>query len=85
MDIEDLQLQLGMNVSTNVLQVAQGDLIVLKVGSWLSAAQRELIEQKFKPVFADLGCKLLVLEGGIDVALIKKPIGLASEPAATAE
>ena len=85
MHIEDLQLQLGMNVSTNVLQAAQGDLILLKVDGWLSAAQREQIDAKIKPVFAEFGCKFLVLEGGSDVVLIKKPAGQGSEPVVPAE
>lgn len=72
MSVQDLTLELGMNVSTNVLQPAAGDLIVLTVPSFLSNAQRDLIDQKIKPPFVELGCKFLVLEGGIDVLLVKK-------------
>lgn len=82
MNIQDLTLELGMNVSTNVMQPAPGDLLVVKVDQFLTESQRELFEAKFKPLFADLGCKMVVLEGGADVLLIKKS-GAAPEASTT--
>ncbi|UST85782.1 hypothetical protein [Pseudomonas siliginis] len=72
MNIQDLSLNLGMNVSTNVMQPAPGDLLVIKVDQYLSTEQRERFEANLKPVFAGLGCRMVVLEGGADVLLIRK-------------
>lgn len=72
MNIQDLTLELGVNGNTNVMQPALGDLLVIKVDQYLTAEQRDRFEAKLKPMFADLGCKMIVLEGGADVLLIKK-------------
>ena len=74
MNIEDLSVQLGVNVSANIMHPAPGDLIVLKVESFLSRAQRDAVEANVKPLFAEFGCKFVVLEGGSEVLLIKKPV-----------
>jgi hypothetical protein len=79
MNIEDLSVKLGVNVSANILHPAPGDLLVLKVESFLSSAQRDAIETKVKPLFAEFACKFLVLEGGSDVLLIKKPAAAPAE------
>ncbi|KWV81436.1 hypothetical protein PFLL34_02478 [Pseudomonas fluorescens] len=72
MNIQDLTLELGVNVNTNVMQPAPGDLLLIKVDQYLTAEQRDRFEAKLKPMFAALGCKMIVLEGGADVLLIKK-------------
>lgn len=82
MKVQDLTLELGMNVSTNVMQPAPGDLLVIKVDQYLTTSQRELFEAKLRPLFADLGCKMVVLEGGAEVLLIKKS-GAAPEASTT--
>ena len=80
MSTQDLTLELGMNVSTNVMQPAPGDLLVIKVDQYLTVEQRDRFEAKLKPMFADLGCKMIVLEGGADVLLIKKAVRKSDEP-----
>lgn len=84
MNVQDLTLELGMNVSTNVMQPAPGDLLVIKVDQYLTSSQRELFESKLKPLLSDLGCKMVVLEGGADVLLIKKTSGANESSAASA-
>ena len=82
MNIQDLTLELGVNVNTNVMQPAPGDLLLIKVDQYLTAEQRDRFEAKLKPMFAALGCKMIVLEGGADVLLIKKS-GAAPEASTT--
>ncbi len=72
MNIEDLSVKLGVSVNANFLQPAPNDLLVLKVDTFLSAKQRELVESNLVPVFKALGCRVVVLEGGMDVLLVKQ-------------
>lgn len=74
MNIDDLSVKLGVNVSANILHPAPGDLVVLKVESFLSSSQCDAVEASIKPLFTEFGCKFLMLEGGSDVLLIKKPV-----------
>jgi hypothetical protein len=73
MNIQELPTAMGFDVNANVLKPAAGDLVVLKAPSFLSVAQRDKLNETLKPMFDGLGCKFLVLEGGFDLALIKKP------------
>lgn len=73
-----------MNFSTNVLQPDAGDMVALKVPSFLSQAQREMITEKIQPLFVEMGCKFIVLDGGSDMLLVKKP-AYKPEPPAEAE
>ena len=72
MNIEDQTLELGFNLSTNVIQPAPGDLIVVKVSQLLTVSQREMFTEMLKPALEPFGCKFLVLEGGADIMLVKK-------------
>ncbi len=72
MNIEDLSVKLGANVSANFLQPAPNDLLVLKVDQYLSTQQHERMQATIVPMFAALGCKVVVLEGGMDVLLIEQ-------------
>jgi hypothetical protein len=83
MNVRDLTQELGMNVSTNVLQPAGGDLLVLKIDGFLKSEQRERLRETLVPKFTSLGCQVVVLEGGMDVMLIKQAAD--SEPAAPDE
>lgn len=76
--IEDMTVELGVHVSHTILHPEPGDLLVLKCGSFLSREQRERFEANVLPPFQALGCKVIILEGGTDVQLIKK----AGEPVA---
>lgn len=72
MNIEDLSVKLGVDVTANFLQPAPNDLLVLKVDQFLKTEQRERIRETVVPMFTALGCKVVVLEGGMDVLLIKQ-------------
>jgi hypothetical protein len=72
MNIQDLSVKLGVSVSATVLQPAANDLLVLKVDAFLSAKQRELLENNLLPTLKGLGCKVMVLEGGMDLMLVKQ-------------
>jgi hypothetical protein len=72
MNTEEMSLKLGVNVSANILRPEPGDLLVLKVDVLLSEKQRGLLKEKVLCHFEELGCKAVVLEGGMDVLMIKK-------------
>jgi hypothetical protein len=82
LNIDDLSVKLGVNVTANFLQPSPCDLLVLKVDAFLSAKQRELVESNIVPTFKALGCKVVVLEGGMDVLLIKQAAADAGAAAA---
>ena len=58
--------------SVRILRPEPGDLLVLKVDHFLTDDQRERLRQTLAPKFEAIGCKFVVLEGGIDVQLIKQ-------------
>lgn len=72
MNIEEVSLALGVNVSANILEPASGDLLVIKVPQCLNSTQRKYLEAVLRPMIDSVGCKVLLLEAGADVVLVKK-------------
>ncbi|MDH0745744.1 hypothetical protein N5D61_05240 [Pseudomonas sp. GD03842] len=72
MNIQDLSLELGVSLNANVLQPAPGDLLILKVEHQLKPDQRTKLIDSVVPKLSALGCKVLVLEAGFAVQLIKQ-------------
>ncbi len=72
MDIDELSVKIGLNVSANLLQPAVGDLLVLKVEQTLNSKQREAIEETVLPLIRGIGCKVLLLDSGAELVLIRQ-------------
>ncbi|WP_010216624.1 hypothetical protein [Pseudomonas syringae group genomosp. 3] len=68
-----------LTATPNVFQPSPGDLIVLKFDGFLGEAQRQKVKDIYGPVFEELGCKFLVIEGGADLMLIKKAAAEGSQ------
>lgn len=69
-----------LTATSSVFQPSPGDLVVLKFGGFLGEAQRQKVKEIYRPVFEELGCKFLVIDGGADLMLIKKAATEGSQP-----
>lgn len=74
MNIEDLSVKLGVDVTANVLHPAPSDLLVLKIDAFLNTNQRETLKANLIPTLEAIGCKVMVLERGMDLMLVKQAI-----------
>lgn len=69
-----------LTATPNVFQPSPGDLIVLKFDGFLGVAQRQKVKDIYGPVFEELGCKFVVIEGGADLLLVKKAAAEGGQP-----
>jgi hypothetical protein len=65
-----LHSPIDMIQSMQVLNVKEGDTIVIKVDMFLSNEQRELLMSHLKPVTAKHKCGVMILEQGMDIGVI---------------
>ncbi|MEE5083786.1 hypothetical protein V2J74_03360 [Pseudomonas alliivorans] len=75
-----LKFEPQLTATASVFHVSPGDVVVLKHSGFLSAPQRQMAKDNYGPVFKELGCKFLVLDGSADLMLVKKASAEGSQP-----
>lgn len=60
-----------------------GDLLVFKTDQIFSTAQREAFAAQVKPHVEALGCKAMLVDGVMDIVLIKQAVAQGYQPSVT--
>lgn len=61
-----------MNSRVTVLKPGPGDVLVVNIDAVLSHEQRNQVRASLFPALTKLGCKVILLEKGMSLTLVKK-------------